>query len=174
MTSGVDIDSDQIIALSSHPNIVATKLTCANVGKAIRVTAKYGPEHMALFGGSADYLIPGMSLGSSGCVVGMGNVFPKSVSRLYDLYKAGKVEEAVALQELVATAEWACKKGIGCTKYAAWHHIGRQIGLDNERTFHMRRPYAPLSDALKKWTLETLSVLEETEKKMPGREGISS
>jgi 4-hydroxy-2-oxoglutarate aldolase len=174
VTQGVDIDSDQLCALASHPNIVAAKLTCANVGKGIRVTAKYGPEHMSIFGGSADYLIPGLSMGSSGCVVGMGNVFPKSVSRLYDYYKAGKIEEATALQEKVAAAEWACKKGIACTKYAAYYHIGRQIGLDNESFFHMRKPYLPLNDGLKKWTLEVLSILEETEKTMPGREAIVS
>lgn len=138
------------------------------------MTAKYGPEHMAVFGGSADYLIPGLTLGSSGCVVGMGNIFPKSVSRLYDLYKAGKVEEATALQEKVALAEWACKKSLNCTKYAAWYHIGRHIGLENERMFIMRKPYAPLGDGMKKWALETLSILEETEKTMPGREAIVS
>lgn len=162
------------MALASHPNIVAAKLTCANVGKSIRVTAKYGPEHMAVFGGSADYLVPGLTLGSSGCVVGMGNVFPKTVSRLYDYYKAGKIEEATALQEKVSLAEWACKKSLTCTKYAAWHHIGRQLGLDNEKMFIMRKPYLPLNDGMKKWTLDTLSILEDIEKSMPGREAIVS
>lgn len=129
---------------------------------------------MAVFGGSADYLVPGLTLGSSGCVVGMGNIFPKSTARLFDFYKAGKIEEATALQEKVALAEWACKKSLNCTKYAAWYHIGRHIGLENERMFTMRKPYPPLSDAMKKWALETLSVLEETEKNMPGREAIAS
>lgn len=167
--SGVDVDSDQILRLADHPNIVAAKLTCGQVGKAIRVTAKYGPQHFAMFGGSADYLIPGLTLGSSGCVVGMGNVFPKSVTHLYELFKAGNIEEAKELQEKVSTAEMACKKSLNITKYAAWHHIGRQLGLQDENMFIMRKPYLPLSDAVKKSGLETLSILEDLEKSLPGR-----
>lgn len=127
---------------------------------------------MAVYGGSVDYLVPSLVSGASGCVVGMGNVFPKSVSRLYDYWKAGRIEEATALQEKIAEAEWACKKSLNNTKYGAWYYIGRQLGLENENMFVMRKPYLPLSDANKKKALETLGILEEIEKKMEGREGI--
>ena len=172
MVSGVDLDSDQLVALASHPNIVAAKLTCGQVGKQIRTTALFGPQHMAVFGGSIDYLVPSLTLGASGCVVGMGNVFPKTVSRLYDFWVAGRTEEAIALQEQVAMAEWACKKSLNCTKYGAWYYIGKQLGL-SEHGFTMRKPYLPLNDNMRKYALETLGKLEETEKSMPGREGMT-
>ena len=70
VTSGVDLDSDQLAALASHPNIVATKLTCGNVGKLTRLTSKFEPAHFGVFGGSSDYLLPTLHAGGNGCVTG--------------------------------------------------------------------------------------------------------
>lgn len=170
VTSGIDLDSDQLAALASHPNIVATKLTCGNVGKLTRLTSKFEPPHFGVYGGSSDYLLPTLHAGGNGCVTGMGNIFPKSTSRVYDYWAAGELEKARELQDLVANAEWACKKSLACTKYGAWWYLGKQLGLDNEKQFKMRKPYLELKDDLKKWTIETLSVLEETEKALPGRQ----
>ncbi|KAK1569626.1 dihydrodipicolinate synthase [Colletotrichum navitas] len=164
VTSGVDLDSDQLAALASHPNIVAVKLTCGNVGKVVRLTSKFTHEQFGVFGGSSDYLLPTLYAGGSGCVTGMGNIFPSSTSAVYDLWKAGRTEVASKLQGDVANAEWACKKGIAVTKYGAWYFLGRDIGLTDESSWEMRRPYLPLSDAMKKWALETLGVLETAEK----------
>ncbi|KAI3532267.1 dihydrodipicolinate synthase [Colletotrichum filicis] len=164
VTSGVDLDSDQITALASHPNIVAVKLTCGNVGKVARLTSKFTHEQFGVFGGSSDYLLPTLQAGGSGCVTGMGNIFPGSTSAVYDLWKDGKADESLKLQYDVANAEWACKKGIALTKYGAWHFFGRDIGLTDESSWEMRRPYLPLGDATKIWALETLGVLGETEK----------
>ncbi|KAH6983244.1 dihydrodipicolinate synthase [Ilyonectria sp. MPI-CAGE-AT-0026] len=169
VTAGVDLDSDQLTALASHPNIVAVKLTCGNVGKLTRLTSKFTHEQFGVFGGSSDYLLPTLHAGGSGCVTGMGNIFPASTSGVYDLWKAGKIQEAKDLQDDVANAEWACKKGIACTKYGAWYYLGRDLGLADESTWEMRQPYQPLGDAMKKWTLETLGVLEKAEKERPWR-----
>ncbi|KAK2050037.1 dihydrodipicolinate synthase [Colletotrichum somersetense] len=167
VTSGVDLDSDQLAALALHPNIVAVKLTCGNVGKVVRLTSKFTHEQFGVFGGSSDYLPPTLHAGGSGCVTGMGNIFPSSTSAVYDLWKAGKTEVAFKLQADVANGEWACKKGIAITKYGAWYFLGRSIGLTEESSWEMRRPYLPLDDAMKNWALETLRVLEATEKQRP-------
>ena len=37
--AGIDLDSDSLLELAKHPNIVGAKLTCANVGKLARVVA---------------------------------------------------------------------------------------------------------------------------------------
>lgn len=37
--AGIDMDSDLIIRISQHPNVVGTKFTCANTGKLTRVAA---------------------------------------------------------------------------------------------------------------------------------------
>ncbi|ETS81708.1 hypothetical protein PFICI_06710 [Pestalotiopsis fici W106-1] len=174
VTSGVDLDSDQLSALASHPNIVATKLTCGNVGKLTRLTSKFEPPHFGVYGGSSDYLLPTLHAGGNGCVTGLGNCFPKSTAKIYDYWAAGRLDEARELQDLVANAEWACKKSLSCTKYGAWWYVGRQIGLNDESMFKMRKPYVELGDGLKKWSLETMKVLEEVEKKLPGRKGAST
>ncbi|KAF4335766.1 dihydrodipicolinate synthetase [Fusarium beomiforme] len=166
VTSGIDLDSDQLATLASEPNIVAVKLTCGNVGKLARLTALFSHEQFGVYGGSSDYLLPTLHSGGSGCVTGMGNIFPSSTAGVYDLWKAGKIDEANKLQGLVAHAEWACKKGISNTKYGAWHFLGKAIGLDNETSWQMRRPYQPLDDKAKEWTVTTLGVLAEAERQL--------
>lgn len=159
----MDLDSDQLAALASHPNIVATKLTCGNVGKLTRLTSKFEPAHFGVYGGSSDYLLPTLHAGGHGCVTGLGNVFPRATSMVYDLWAAGKLDEARVLQDKVANAEWACKKGIAQTKYGAWWFVGRKsLGLD-ANLFNMRKPYLPLAEEAKKWTVETMQVLEAAE-----------
>lgn len=167
VTAGVDLDSDQISALAEHPNIVAVKLTCGNLGKLTRLTSKFTPEQFGVFGGSSDYLLPTLHAGGSGCVTGLGNVFPASTAGVYDLWKKDKIDDAKKLQDQVANAEWACKKGIALTKYGAWFHVGKAIGVDDERSWDMRRPYQAIGEAQKKWTLETMDVLTALEKTKP-------
>lgn len=56
--------------------------------------------------GMADYLLPAMLSKASGCIVGTGNLTPKTIVKLYELSKAGlagdaaKLQEAIKLQEL--------------------------------------------------------------------------
>lgn len=141
------------------------------MGKLTRLTAKFEPAHFSVYGGSSDFLLPTLHAGGVGCVTGMGNIFPRSTSRIYDLFVEGRLDEARALQDKVATAEWACKKSLACTKYGAWVHIGKGLGLTNDKMFNMRKPYLELKDDMKKWTLDTLKVLEDVEKELPGRKG---
>lgn len=104
-----------------------------------------------------------------GCVTGMGNVFPKSTARVYDLWASGQKDEARALQDVVANAEWACKKSLALTKFAAGHFAGRLIGLDDAKTFYPRRPYLPASEKLQQWTIDVMGVLKEEEEKIEDR-----
>jgi 4-hydroxy-2-oxoglutarate aldolase len=157
-----------LIALAQHPNIVATKLTCANVGKGIRVSSKFTPQQFSVFGGSSDFLFPTLEAGGSGCVAALGNVFPRSTSKLYNLWASGKKEEARKLQDIVANAEWACKKGVALTKYGASHFVGPKIGVEKE-AFYPRRPYLPPTEKSQAWTVEIMGVLLEEEEATPER-----
>lgn len=104
-----------------------------------------------------------------GCVTGMGNVFPRATARVYDLWMEGKKDEARRLQDVVANAEWACKKSLAFTKFAAWSFVGGKLGLEDERAFWPRRPYLPAGEKMKKWTVEVMGVLEEEEGRIPER-----
>ncbi|KAF2493936.1 dihydrodipicolinate synthase [Lophium mytilinum] len=169
VTSGVDLNSDDLAALATHPNIIGTKLTCGNVGKAIRLTSQFTPAQFSVFGGSSDFLYPTLAAGGVGCVTGMGNVWPKSTARVYDLYVAGELEEARRLQEVVASAEWACKKSLALTKFGAGHFVGKKIGFEDPRTWYPRKPYAPAGEKLQAWTVEVMGVLEVEEARIPDR-----
>ncbi|KAK8151297.1 dihydrodipicolinate synthase [Phyllosticta citrichinensis] len=165
VTGGIDLNSDQLAALAEHPNIVGVKLTCGNVGKVVRLTSKFAPDQFRVFGGASDYLVPTLEAGGCGCVTGLANVFPRSTATIYDLWKKGDVEEAKRLQQVVANAEWACKKTLAATKFAAWWFFGRKIGLDERLAFAPRNPYLEADSKLQAWTIDTMKVLEEWEDK---------
>jgi 4-hydroxy-2-oxoglutarate aldolase len=149
--NGVDLDSDLIAKLArAHGNIVGVKLTCASVGKITRLAASLPPSEFATFGGQSDFLIGGLAVGSAGCIAAFANVFPKSLARIYTLYKEGKVDEALKLHRVAALAESPCKAGIAPTKFAAAIHTAKAAGIDGaEQKLWPRRPYEPPTEPVK-------------------------
>lgn len=130
--SGVDIDSDVIIKLAKHPNIVGCKLTCGNTGKLNRIAAAtsaatpsdHGSGFMCM-GGSADFTLQTLIGGGSGVICGLGNVAPKACVKLINLYASDKVKEAQKLQAVVARGDWAAiTGGVVGTKSALQTYFG--------------------------------------------------
>ncbi|KAI4217321.1 MAG: hypothetical protein LQ351_000630 [Letrouitia transgressa] len=130
--SGIDIDSDVIVELAKHPNIVGCKLTCGNTGKLGRIASSVdaaspceeGSGFMCM-GGSADFTLQTLVVGGSGVICGLGNVAPKACVKVVDLYKAGKMAEAKKLQAIVAQGDWAAiSGGIVGTKSALETYYG--------------------------------------------------
>lgn len=120
--AGIDIDSDTLIRLAGHPNIVGTKFTCGNVGKLTRVVRatnsvselypkKSGAaEQYFSFGGIADFITSMVAAGGSGAIVGAANVFPRACVWVYNLAVAGELEKAAELQQQLAEADWSLTK----------------------------------------------------------------
>ena len=116
--SGTDLDSDVIIKLAKHPNIVGCKLTCGNTGKLNRIAAATdaatpsddGSGFMCM-GGSADFTLQTLVGGGSGIICGLGNLVPKACVRLVNLYATGRMAEARKLQAIVARGDWAAIAG---------------------------------------------------------------
>lgn len=167
VTAGIDLNSDIISELAQHPNIVGVKLTCANAGKVTRLTQEYTYEQFAVYAGQSDWLLPCLVGQGAGCVTGIGNVFPKSVVRLFNLWEAGHIKEAVKLQGLVAQAEKACKEGIAATKYGAGCFLGPQAGITAAQSFWPRKPYKPLGKDKETWVVNVMGVLADIEKSIP-------
>lgn len=109
-SSGVDLSSDDILALSQHPNIVGTKLTCGNTGKLARIAAQAKSGFMT-FGGSADFTLQTLIAGGHGVIAGTANLIPRACVRVMELYESGQVVEAQKLQAVVARADWVAIKG---------------------------------------------------------------
>jgi dihydrodipicolinate synthase/N-acetylneuraminate lyase len=149
--NGIDLDSETITAIAkSNPGkIVGVKLTCGSVAKITRLTAELSADAFATFGGQSDFLIGGLSVGSSGCVAAFANVFPKTISRIYDLYTNGKVEEALQLHRRAALAESPVKAGIASTKYAVSQFSAVAARIENaEEKLKPRKPYLPAGNGI--------------------------
>ncbi|KAI2608273.1 aldolase [Hypoxylon fragiforme] len=130
--AGIDMDSDLIIKLAEHPNIVGTKFTCGSTGKLTRVAlatnaktpASEGSGYMA-FGGICDFTVQTLVSGGSGIIAGGANVMAKVCVKVWNLYAEGKTEEAIALQKKLSRADWLLTKAaIAGTKQAIQSYFG--------------------------------------------------
>ncbi|KAJ9626625.1 hypothetical protein H2204_010013 [Knufia peltigerae] len=165
--NGLDLDSDVIAQLANeNPNIVGVKLTCGSVGKITRLAATFQPERFAVYGGQSDFLVGGLAAGSAGCIAAFGNIFPKTVSKIFDLYKMGKHDQALALQRMSAHAENPTKAGIATTKYAVSQYSAKAAGIQGnlEAMLRPRRPYEEPSEAVRRKINEIMTPLAEIEK----------
>ncbi|KAI5456623.1 dihydrodipicolinate synthetase [Mariannaea sp. PMI_226] len=163
--NGVDLDSATISQLArKHERIVGVKLTCGSVAKITRLVAELPSDKFATFGGQSDFLIGGLSVGSAGCIAAFANVFPKSIVRIYDLWKAGKTAEALELHQKAALAEQPCKSGIGSTKYAASINTAKAAGIENASAKMMpRKPYTEPGQAAKDTVVSMMAELAKIE-----------
>ncbi|KAI1175525.1 hypothetical protein F4777DRAFT_321365 [Nemania sp. FL0916] len=166
--NGVDLDSATITRLAQrHANIVGVKLTCGSVAKITRLAAELPADRFAVFGGQSDFLLGGLAVGSAGCIAAFGNVFPRTIVRIYELYKEGRHAEALTLHQKAALAEQPCKAGIAATKYAAAVHTATAAGIDGAvEKLRPRRPYTEPSDAAKKDIVAQMAELAKIEESL--------
>ncbi|KAM0722102.1 hypothetical protein Q7P37_001543 [Cladosporium fusiforme] len=152
--NGVDLDSATLVRLAkAHDNIVGVKLTCGAVAKITRLSAELPAERFAVYGGQSDFLIGGLASGAAGTIAGFANVFPKTIVKIFDLFQAGQLQEAMALHQMAALAEQGCKAGIGTVKYAAARNTAKAAGIDEALALEQlkpRRPYKEPSEKEKK------------------------
>ena len=168
--NGLDLDSETMTALAQkHSNIVGVKLTCASVGKITRLAATFSPERFAVYGGQSDFLIGGLASGSAGCISAFAQIFPKTVTKIYDLWKAGKHDQALALHRIAAHAEAPTKAGIATTKYAVSQFSAMEAGIEGgnkdalARILQPRRPYEEPTNAVKAKIRELMKPMAEIE-----------
>jgi len=130
--AGIDMDSDMLIRIGQHPNIIGTKFTCGSTGKLTRVAAalnaktpfQEGSGYMA-FGGIADFTVQTLVSGGSGMIAGGANVMPKTCVKVWNLYSEGKIQEAIALQKILSRCDWVLTKAaIAGTKSAIQSYYG--------------------------------------------------
>ncbi|KAI1918335.1 hypothetical protein LOZ58_002051 [Ophidiomyces ophidiicola] len=136
VVGGLDLDSDTLITLSNHPNIIGCKFTCGNTGKLNRVVAAQrqrassssgkpsAPEFLC-FGGSGDFTLQTLIGGGAGIIGGIGNLAPKTCVRIQELYRQGNMMDAQKAQEILARGDWvAIQSGVVGIKSAIMAHCG--------------------------------------------------
>jgi 4-hydroxy-2-oxoglutarate aldolase len=163
--NGLDLDSATIARLARrHESIVGVKLTCGAVAKITRLAAELPADRFATYGGQSDFLVGGLAAGSAGTIAGFANVFPRTIVRIYDLYRQGRLQEAMDLHKKAALAEQPCKAGVAAVKYAAALNTARAAGIDDAlEKLQPRRPYVAPSDAEKKTIEEGIAPLVSIE-----------
>lgn len=138
-TAGVDLDAETVIALSAHPNIAGMKDSSGNVAKLAEIAAG-AREGFAVLAGSAGFLLPALVVGAVGAIAALANVAPAECLRLLDLYRAGRLDEARALQARLVPINTAVTSGYGVAGLkAALQFVAHYGGAP-------RRPLPPLGD----------------------------
>lgn len=165
--NGVDLDSNTIADLAQRNpgKIVGVKLTCGSVAKITRLAAELSSDSFSTYAGQADFLIGGLAVGSAGCISAFSNIFPKTISKIYELYTNGKTNEALDLHRKAALAETPIKSGIASTKYAVSQYSAAAAGIQHaEELLKPRRPYLPVGDTVKANVRDKMDALAEIEK----------
>jgi 4-hydroxy-2-oxoglutarate aldolase len=95
--TGLDIDANTVIQLAQHPNIVGIKDSSGNVAKYADIVRAVRPDFSVL-AGSGGYMYPALCVGAQGAVAALANVAPRECVAMYDAFRAGRHNEARALQ----------------------------------------------------------------------------
>ncbi|KAJ5724996.1 uncharacterized protein N7483_006353 [Penicillium malachiteum] len=171
VSGGIDMDSDLIVdIIRSSPNICGVKLTCGNVGKLTRImgqvsTADFQKRYprsctspFRAINGFIDFLLPSISVGSSGAISGLPNIAPKSCVRLWDLSQSSTTaKEAAELQHMIALADGvALKIGIAGMKLL----LHRKYGYSEKPRLPLLPMEETAADVLNSPFLTELLILE--------------
>ena len=161
VTAGIDLDSDTLTTLASHPNIVGTKLSCGNVGKLHRLTSTFSASEFAVFAGTSDIFVPSLFVGGAGLIGASVNLFPKVHAKISKLWKEGKTDEVMQLQSLLVHGDWTVKKIGGIAGLKAI--ITKEFGYGSGR---VRGPLVPVPsekiDALAETKIGALLEIEKS------------
>ncbi|KAF2001583.1 putative dihydrodipicolinate synthase [Amniculicola lignicola CBS 123094] len=176
VSGGIDLDSEMVIEIVKRSNNVAgVKLTCASVGKIIRITGMTeNPEfrrkwprkwavneavgvtgwgYFRVIDGYIDILMPSIASGAAGAISGLPNFAPRSCTKLWSLASSfpspGSRDylEARRLQNLTAATDGFTQKiGFAGVKFILNHLFGYGKGL--------RQPLMGMSDERREEVLD--------------------
>ncbi len=103
--TGVDIPVSVYRRLSKVPNIVGVKEASSDITKVARILNACGPD-FAVWSGNDDQIVPVISLGGSGVISVLSNVFPKETNAMCHAALGGDFAAAAALQrQLLPTVD---------------------------------------------------------------------
>ena len=92
----VSIGFEALHALSNLPNIVCVKESAPDTRRFTDLLNEFGDRYV-LFAGLDDVALEGLMLGARGWVSGLTNAFPKESLALWDAFKRGDMDKALAI-----------------------------------------------------------------------------
>jgi 1-pyrroline-4-hydroxy-2-carboxylate deaminase len=93
---GVDITPTMLIELAGDPLFVAVKESSDDIRRVTRIINAVG-ERYALFTGVDNLALESLAAGADGWVAGLVCAFPAETVAIYDLVKAGRLDDALPL-----------------------------------------------------------------------------
>jgi 4-hydroxy-tetrahydrodipicolinate synthase len=92
----IDVTLDMFAELAALPNINAIKESTRDVTNITRLRNRFGTR-FAILCGVDPLTVEELALGADGLVAGLVDAFPKETVVMYNLVKAGRMEEAIAI-----------------------------------------------------------------------------
>ena len=95
--TGVNIDIDTLIKLSKIPNIVGIKEASGNISQVAEIFTKVHKDFL-VYSGNDDQILPILSLGGSGVISVLANIYPKETHELClnffenNIFKSRKIQ----------------------------------------------------------------------------------
>src|SRR5256885_4363203 len=152
--TGVNLLPAAVARLATHPHIIGMKESggdMATVADLVSLT----PKRFNVLAGSAPTFYAALCVGATGGILALGCAAPDACVQLFELTRAGRHEEAIALQRrLVPLARLlGGTHGVPGLK-AALNLLGYDVGVP-------RPPLAPLADSVLPTLREELAHFEE-------------
>lgn len=143
--TGVDMTTDTILRLATHPNIIGLKESSGNLVKISEVTREVTARNLdfAVLAGSASFLQPSMMMGATGGVMALANVAPQLCLRIWQTTQAGDIEASrqVQHQAMALNAAVTTRFGVAGLKF-----VMDELGLYGGP---VRPPLLPLPESAK-------------------------
>jgi 4-hydroxy-2-oxoglutarate aldolase len=137
--TGVDLSAEAAIELSRHPRIIGMKDSAGDVVKLARIASESAAGFQVL-AGSAGFFLAGLAVGAVGLVAALANVAASALDELLRAFRAGKLDQARAIQARLLQANSAVTSRYGVPGLkAAMDVIGMYGGPP-------RMPLLPLED----------------------------
>lgn len=152
--TGVNLLPAAVHRLATHPNIVGMKESGGDVAQ-ISDLVSGTPDGFAVLAGTTTTFYAAMCVGAVGGILALACVVPEACARLFDLVRAGKHDDALALQQrLVPLARLLGPTyGVPGLK-AALNLLGFDVGVP-------RPPLSPAPDSAQPALREALAPFQE-------------
>src|SRR5437764_8706883 len=152
--TGVNLLPAAVARLATHPNIIGMKESGGDIAQVADLVS-LTPKDFTVLAGSAPTFYAALCVGAAGGILALGCAAPDACVQLFELTRAGRHEEAIALQRrLVPLARLlGGTHGVPGLK-AALNLLGYDVGVP-------RPPLAPLPDAVLPTLRDELAHFEE-------------
>jgi 4-hydroxy-2-oxoglutarate aldolase len=125
--TGVKMSAEAVAKLSSHPNIPGVKDSSADLTQIADLVTLTPPGFKVLVG-SAPTLYASLCVGAIGGIVAVACIVPDLVVQLYDLARAGRHAEAVALQRRITPLAKSVTTSFGVAGLKAAMDLAGYVG----------------------------------------------